>query len=531
MTNRKNIFMLIIINLCVLVYFTVSYTQTPTPPRHPQISPWLVGNNTWMNPGTREWNYAKECPLQSIREGGEAFDGGIPGQLADWKAQAKSMGAQLIIQIPHTFSGDQAANVVRQNPDIIYYNIGNEPGLSGEGPSVVAALIKRCAPAMKAVNPNIKIYVADECDLWYGGRYYEQLFSTTNNANDVSGKTPDGKYWMVDGISWHRYADGDITNDVGQRIRECWELAQRVNQAKGRTGENRLMCGIGEFNHNGGAGVHTFINGQAFGCIYGLCMKYEYTYATMWSMFENGGSRSGTDFSWIDGPTGKPRAMYYHMQMIAQNFSGVYCDGKSNVSTVFTYGSRDQNKLCAMIINKGSSPQQYVVRFNNTDITTGPSCKINIDAEVTPNLDYQDQVPANATHCIVIKNTGSKKIEYTSAHFNAAQPSVTTPINVTWTGPALAGTPVVYDNLIKKNDIIEKSPDFVVKKLINKLDISFSLSDCYEIALVTLNGVLLRKDNINGKQALFNIDNISKGVYLLRLTGKSKIYSTKVFIE
>jgi hypothetical protein len=332
--NRSSIVAILAAIIC-----SQAPTFAQTPPRHPKVSKYLVGNNTWMNPGQREWDYAKECGLQCVRQGGEAYDNNV-GPIDEWTKKTVDIGAMPNIQIPQSYSGDQAAALVKKFPDVLYWSIGNEPGLHGDQVGTISALIKRCAPAMKAANPKIKILVANECDLWYGGGYYRNLFSITGGNDDVSGKTPDGKYWMVDGISWHRYANGDITNDVGSRVKEAWEHAQKVSEAKKRTGEDVLTCGIGEFNHNGGSGTCTFINGQAFACIYGLCMKYEYAYACTWSMFENGGSCGGTDFSWLFGD-GKPKATFYHMKMIAKNMSGHYCEGTTNQ----TYGTRDENKL------------------------------------------------------------------------------------------------------------------------------------------------------------------------------------------
>ena len=57
-----------------------------------------------------------------------------------------------------------------------------------------------------------------------------------------------------------------------------------------------------------------------------LCMKYEATYATTWSMFENSGNRKGTDFSFIDGKNMTPRPSYRHIEMIANNFEGYYLE-------------------------------------------------------------------------------------------------------------------------------------------------------------------------------------------------------------
>jgi hypothetical protein len=419
-------FVSILLNASIIIFLgTINLVQAQ------KISPYLVGNNVWLDPSTSVWNYGAQCGLQMIRIGGEAYDNAVSGQTGTWIQKIVAMGAQPMLQVPQSYSGAQAAALVRQFPNVKYWNIGNEPGLAGQYAATVSALIKRCAPAMRDVNPNIKIFVADECDLWYGGRYYEQLFSVTGGQYDVSGKDASGR-WMIDGISWHRYANGDISGDVASRIKEGRELADKVSAAKGRTGDARIQVGIGEFNHNGGAGVHTFINGQAFGCIFGECMKYEYTYACTWSMFENGGSRGGTDFSYIDGPTGKPRATYYHMQMVAKNFSGDYAEGTTNQANVVSYGCKDLGKgvLSAMIMNKTNTAYSFGLRFDNNAVSTG-TLHINLNAGISGQ--YTDNIPANSTICLVFSASGSKRILYTSANFSASQAPTTTTITSPFT--------------------------------------------------------------------------------------------------
>jgi hypothetical protein len=442
-----------------------------------KISPYLVGNNVWMNPSDGIWNYGAQCHLQMIRIGGEAYDGSVSGATGSWIQKIIAMGAEPLLQVPQAYSAAQAADLVRQFPNVKYWNIGNEPGLQGQGVAVISAMIKRDAPAMRDVNPNIKIYVADECDLWYGGRYYEQLFSTTGGQYDVSGKDSKGR-WMIDGISWHRYAGvADITSDIATRIVDARNLANAVSAAKGRTGDAALGVGIGEYNHDGGAGVHTFINGQAFGSILGLCMKYSYTYACTWSMFENGGSRTGTDFSYIDGPTGKPRATYYHMQMVAMNFSGDYADGTINQSNVVAYGCKDvaQNKLCAMIINKSGTAYSFGLRFDNTAITSG-TLHVNLNAGVSGI--YTDNIPANSTICLVFTATGSKRILYTSGNFSAAQAPTTTTI----TNPFIIGDnipPTVTLTAPANNTTIEVNTPITVSAIANDADGTVSKVDFY----------------------------------------------------
>jgi hypothetical protein len=503
---KKTGYSRIIPQVLFVVFFGMSFIFATEPPRHPKISKWLVGNNAWINPDDAKWKIAADCPLQSVRIGGIEYNGYMPKEADSWIGKIKAMGAQPVVQIPSGWSGQQAADFVKSHMDNIYYNIGNEPALFGGNVGGISSYIKRIAPAMKEANPQIKIFVPDECDFW---DYYKELFSATASVggNDVSGKTPDGKYWMVDGLSWHRYADGDITNDVGQRVKAAWELADAVNKAKGRTGDDQLSCGIGEFNHNGGGGVITFINGQAFGCIYGLCMKYLYTYATMWSMAESDGQGGGTDFGWIQAGN-KPRAMYYHMQMISQNFSGIYCEGTCDQKSVFTYGCRDSNKVCAMIINKGNSSQSYTLRFNNDPVSTG-GCKINIDADTS--LEYKDEIPGNATQCIVIKCSGSKKILYTAANFSAWAPSTTTSITAKFCDQA---------GILNIHQSAAPKPGISITPRMNGIAIHFPSSQQYRAEIISLDGKTLREETGTSADAFLRTQGLATGVYAVSIIGK-----------
>jgi hypothetical protein len=518
--SKKTIFFKSIPFLLFVVFSRVSLVSAAEPPRHPEISKMLVGNNVWYNPGDDKWKIAAQCPLQSVRIGGIGYNDNFPSnEIEGWIAKIKAMGAEPIIQMPASWNGGQAADWVKKHMDINYYNISNEPklkGVLGGSTGAIAGMIKNQAPAMKAANPKIKIFVPDECDLWYADSYYKDLFSVSGGGNDVSGKTPDGKYWMVDGISWHRYADGDITNDVGQRIKGAWELADAVNKAKGRTGEDRLRCGIGEFNHNGGGGVATFINGQAFACIFGLCAKYDYTYATMWSIYESGGNLGGTDFSMI-GNNG-PRATFYNMQMISQNFSGIYCDGTSSQTSVVTYGSRDTNKLCAMIINKGGSSQSYTIRFNTDPISSG-SCKINIDADT--GLEYKDEIPGNATQCIVISCSGSKKIQFTAGNYSANAPSTSSAITAKFCGAV---------GIRHNKERTDVNPRISITRAHNGIAIHLPASQQYRAKILSLNGEVLREDAGMGKDAFLRINGLATGVYVVNLVGDNVDFKTKCLI-
>lgn len=358
------------------------------------ISPLLVGNNVWYKPNDTVWNASRGAGLKIIRIGGGAPDHKMPSieQLTEWVNRIKTMGAEPMIQVSQYQTASNAAEVVRYfnlttSNRVTYWNIGNEPWLQrgrakdrAELIKTVADYVKANASAMKAIDPAIKIFAPDECD------YFDDMYNAfLGGTSDLTGKDEHGHYY-IDGISWHRYVKGDLATagakDFLNRIKKTRAQIDYANQLRDRTGADALQWGIGEFNADGGSQTSTFANGQMVGQIYGYVMKYGGTYAALWSMFENGGSRSGSDFSFLNSDM-TPRPSYYHMQMVSQHFSGRYADGRCNVSTLRTYGAVDKDKIAVMLINVGEA-QTASVRLNN-DAVVG-SCLVNIDAGVPVTL-------------------------------------------------------------------------------------------------------------------------------------------------
>jgi hypothetical protein len=362
-------------------------------------------------------------------------------QLLVWVNKIQAMGAEPIIQVSHygtlaTAIASAATTVKYFNIDsmsgkpVKYWNIGNEPWLQAGKPStatfgaVVEAYFKPIAAAMKAVDSTIKIFGPDECD--YMDTYYNDLFG---GKNDITGKIPGKSYYYCDGLSWHRYPMGNVdlaisgAADIIQRVVSAKTKIDAVNTLKGRTGDEALQWGIGEFNSDAGVNlVHSWGNGQMFGQVLGACMKYGATYATTWSMFESGGNRGVTDFSMFDSDM-KPRASYWHMQMIAKNFLGSYANGTSSSGNIVTFGSKNADTISVMIMNRvAGNPVKYTLHLNDTATTTN-GVRLNIDAE--SEIVYIDSIPGKATQVLVFKGHKIIKTIYTSVDFDNVKPPFT----------------------------------------------------------------------------------------------------------
>lgn len=408
------------------------------------ISPLLVGNNAWSYNRSitdQVWSLTADSGMQSIRIGGNGYNDAMPSNtiLIDWVTRIQAMGAEPIMQVSQLAPASNAAALVQLfNVDLVtgkaikYWNIGNEPWLKlNSTPTAVAALVepyfKERAAAMKEVDPTIKIYGPDFA--YYIEPAINDLFGGKNN---IAGKVPGKDYYYCDGIAWHKYPQSDAENQslnyVGldgfeNDIIKCKAKVDAVNAQLGRTGDDAIGWGIGEFNAKNGSYVHRWDNGQMFAGILNLSMKYEATYVTTWSMFENGGNRSGTDYSFIDGNM-TPRATYRHMQMIAENFSGTYLEGKSTKSDIIVFGSVDGNKISVMVMNRAAAASSFNLNLNYTNINTSGGVALNIDGG--SELSYSGSIESLATHVYVFENGEITRTVYTSSNFTNEEAPVTT---------------------------------------------------------------------------------------------------------
>ncbi len=403
-----------------------------------QISPQLVGTNVWyINPSDEVWKLTQECGVKTIRIGGHAYDKNLPSNetLLDWVKRIQAMGAEPVLQVSKYQPAD-AANLVKFfNVDkhegiapIKYWNIGNEPWLQADRPaqSVMGELVetyfKPIAAAMKAVDSTILIYGPNECDYM---EYYDDLFG---GKNDIAGKVPGHTFYYCDGLTWHRYPQGngdaatEGAKDMLVRIAKAKAKVDQVNAQHKREGKDALQWGIGEYNSKGGPEVHTWGNGQMFGAVLGGCMEYEAKFATSWSMFEHGGDRKGSDFSFIDGANMKPRATYWHMQFVAKYFTGTYLKGMTADTNFMVYGAQNGDQISAMIMNTGfGEPKGYSLYLKNTDkVGSG----LNLIIQGQREGVYNDTIQPRSTQVLIFKGDSITKINYTSNDFDSEKPPV-----------------------------------------------------------------------------------------------------------
>jgi hypothetical protein len=421
-----------IFTFCLITAFSSnSYSQ--------QISPNLVGTNVWYSQLSEQvWNLTKDSGVKTIRIGGHAYDKNMPSNetLLDWVRKIQAMGAEPVLQVSKYQPAEVAAGLVRLfNVEkhegikpIKYWNIGNEPWLQANRPAqsvmgeMVETYFKPIAAAMKAVDSTIMIYGPNECDYM---DYYDDLFG---GKNDITGKVPGHTYYYCDGLTWHRYPQGsgdpavEGANDFLDRIIKAKTKVDQINTLHKRTGKNALQWGIGEYNSKGGPEVHTWGNGQMFGAVLGWCMEYEANFATSWSMFEHGGDRKGSDFSFIDGANMTPRASYRHMEFVAKYFTGNFVKGIAADTSFMVYGAQDGDKLSVMIMNRGfGEPREYNLYLKDAG-QTGPG--LNLVVKGNRDDVYKDVIQPRATQVLIFKGDSITKINYTSDDFDNERPPV-----------------------------------------------------------------------------------------------------------
>jgi hypothetical protein len=117
-------------------------------------------------------------------------------------------------------------------------------------------------------------------------------------------------------------------------------------------------------------------------------------------MFESGGNRTGTDFSFIDGNM-KPRASYHHMEFFAKYFKGNYAKATSTDNNLLVFGNKTDNQVSVIIMNRGYGyPKEYTLHLNDT-ATSGAVVKIKVDAGKPAS--YSDMIGERTTHVLIFR--------------------------------------------------------------------------------------------------------------------------------
>lgn len=404
-----------------------------------QISPWLFGQNHWMaqsDEGNRPgyinlmWPKVAESGIEMVRIGGNGYEKRFPNQerLSAMIDSIRKAGAEPLLQIPRTYSASQAAQVVRENKytkgkGARFYTIGNEPLLNQKNTiEEVYTYINRIAPAMKDVDPNIKIFIFDESSMMK-----EQYERVVDGDLDLTKKDAKGRY-LIDGITFHSYPNGrDFNRDdvvftgpyrIRKQTKELLEMIKKANQKNERTGDAQLLWGLTETNVTymnpnreiSGYGNPSFLGGQFIAEIYGIGLEYGAFTVDPWCISET--DRVSSDFGYLGLPSEFfPRSSYYHTQMMAQNMKGKFLPSNSNNAYVKTIGTLSDSTICIMIMNEN---QTHDFEFDLILGQGGDSAKpLIIHTNLNLHKTISGTIPNQTTLMFVLSKTGEIKRRYT----------------------------------------------------------------------------------------------------------------------
>jgi hypothetical protein len=414
-----------------------------------EISPWLFGQNYWIDKrenGRRPgyiyllWPKVQDSGITAVRIGGGGYNRRLPENLDAAVDSIQAIGAEPILQVPSSYSAEQASDLVRHfnksdRQPIRYWSIGNEPLLHDrEGIQKVYDYIKRIAPAMKETDPSIKIFIFDECSL-----FEEPHKRIVGGDLDLTGKDASGR-WMVDGITFHRYPNTSLdfdredvvfnsVYDVRGQVKMLMGMLETANKKHGRTGDARLLWGLTEFNVStsnpdreiAGYGNTSFLGGQFFAEIYGLGMEFGAFTMTPWCISET--DRLSTDFGYLGLPMDfHPRSSYYHTQMMAQNMKGEFLVTRSNNSFVKTIGSKSTDEICVMILNKDEFHDLDFDLFLNSESESGKPLVVNANADLDVSISGRIQNQTTMLYVLSTAGEVKKVITYGLQHNLKYQP-------------------------------------------------------------------------------------------------------------
>jgi hypothetical protein len=193
-----------------------------------------------------------------------------------------------------------------------------------------------------------------------------------------------------------------------------------ANSAHGRSGASAVKIAITEANINwqnsnsdnlNGVGANSFIGGQFVAEMMGVALKHGVDFINIWSVIE--GNSQALNIGYLDRTTGAKKPLFYHYQMMAQNFNGIYAPTTSNQTNVKAMACKNSQYTTVMIMNQDQSNNfNYTVRLSSGAIAGTSALKISVDAG--QNIQYTETIQAQSTVLLTFNSTGTvvKKIVY-----------------------------------------------------------------------------------------------------------------------
>jgi len=158
-----------------------------------------------------------------------------------------------------------------------------------------------------------------------------------------------------------------------------------------------------------GLSAQSFLAGQYWADIMNVGMKHGLEFIAFWSVKEG-----DPQLGYIAGDANTKLSTYYHYQMLAQNFRGVYAAGTSNTSNVTAFGAKDHDQIVVMLLNQNDNttnptPLAYTVTLNNSVSGTTNALQVQIDAGVNAvyNSRTGGELAPESTVMLVFSSKGS----------------------------------------------------------------------------------------------------------------------------
>lgn len=405
--------------IVILIVFSLSIKSNAQP-----ISPYLFGQNHWIATGDEGsrvgylnllWPRVKESGVKCIRIGGNAYNHHFPDRqrLSAMIDSICHIGAEPILQVPESFTALQAMELVEyytrpDNRKVKFWAIGNEPMLNSPMTiDQVHEYLMRIAPAMKKVDPTIKIFIFDECEMREAA--YRAL---CGGRLDMAGLKENG-VWLIDGFNFHRYPNGrDFNRDdvvftgprnILNQSRLLKQIMEEADQKYGRTGDAKLQWGLTEVNVTyanpdreiSGYGNTSFLGGQFMAEVFGIGMQLGAFSVNPWCISET--DAVSTDFGYLGLPREfYPRSSYYHTQLMAQNMKGSYMNTTSNQQYVKTVGSAGENRIALLVMNEAQDTDySFDIILNNNGKSKQPlviHADASLDRRLTGTIQKQTSI-------------------------------------------------------------------------------------------------------------------------------------------
>ena len=421
------------------------------------INAWMptrIGNENKGGKLEQKWLEIENSGVKIMRYGGIAVDRiqndlnpnwtEVKNQYLALVDSMRSRGIEPLLQVPYwggTYTPAQAAALVTfingppNSRAVKYWSIGNEPDLDKENypykpvtTTKIANYTRSFSAAMKAVDSTIKIVGPDLT--WGNPTLLDPLTTCNGTGDDITGPIPNTSLYYVDIISFHAYQGfgGDQERDdviealapSGGFQDRLADLKTRLTGCHNRTGLNAILIAVTETNvgHQNtndyesasdidGVDAKSFLGGQFWAEMLGVCMQHGVDFVTFWSVVE------GDELGYIGHDSDALRPSYHHFKMMATNFRGSFVTSTdNNHDKVKTFAAKASDQVAVMILNQEQSTDlSYTVRLNTSAITTG-TLKVNVDAAMTG--EASGTIARQSTIVLIFDAGGAltKTIEY-----------------------------------------------------------------------------------------------------------------------